>query len=66
VVRTYAGAYEWQVREGDVAGALQGAPTQIRLPAVRGGEAIAYDRRGRALLVSTEGKHAPIHVLRRR
>ncbi|HTE20166.1 MAG TPA: hypothetical protein VK689_17515 [Armatimonadota bacterium] len=66
VVRTYATAYEWPVRGGDVAGALRGAPTQIRLPAVRGGEAIAYDRRGSALLVSTEGEKAPVHELRRR
>ena len=66
VLRTYTDAYEWKVERKDVAGAFRGEPAVVPVPAAPGGEAIAYDRRGRSLLASTEGRNAPVHALRRR
>ena len=66
VIRTYTDAYEWQLDGTDVGAALQ--PTRPRtrtaLPATAQGEAITYTRDGRSLLVTTEGRNAPAHLLR--
>jgi hypothetical protein len=66
VVRTYTDAWEWKVENGEVARAFQAAPVRIALPASPGGEAIAYRRDGRGLLLSCEGVNAPVHELARR
>jgi hypothetical protein len=64
-VRTYTDLYEWTLEGTDVAAALQ--PTRPRqrtaLPPTVQGEAAAYTRDGRSVLVSTEGKGAPVHLL---
>lgn len=64
VLRNYTAAYEWDVRGGDVAAAFAGEPDRVELPRDQQGEGIAYDRDG-SLLTSSEGEHAPVHVLRR-
>ncbi|MBI3910048.1 MAG: hypothetical protein HY320_03840 [Armatimonadetes bacterium] len=66
VVRTYANAYEWKVEQDDMAGAFRRQPVRIPLPAVSGGEAIAYSRNGRSLLTSSEGLNTPVYELLRR
>ncbi len=65
VLRNYAAAYEWDVRDGDVVKAFSGEPVRIPLPPSPQGEGIAYDREGRSLLTSSEGVGAPLSVLRR-
>jgi hypothetical protein len=65
VIRTYTDLYEWALPDDDVAAALQ--PTRPRertpLPDTVQGEAAAYTRDGFSVLVSTEGKGAPVHLL---
>jgi len=63
VIRTYTDAYEWEVRDGDLAAAFKTKPAPIALPNVPLGEAIAYRRNGRALLTSTEGARGYLHLL---
>jgi hypothetical protein len=63
VLRTYLAAYEWPVVNGNVAAAFRGRPAAIALPETPGGEAIAYSRDGRSLLVSSEGKQSPVYEL---
>lgn len=64
-VRTYTDLYEWELPDGDVAAALQPTRPRVRtpLPATVQGEAAAYSRDGRSVLVSTEGQNAPVHLL---
>jgi len=64
VARTYVDAYEWQIDGDDVAGCFARKPVLIPLPRTAQGEAITYTRDGRSLLVSSEGKQAPVHELR--
>lgn len=65
VVRTYTDAYEWQVRDGDLAGAitLTAPRTRTALPPTAQGEAIGYAADSRTLWVSSEGAGAPVHRL---
>jgi hypothetical protein len=65
VVRTYTDAYEWAVRDGDVAAAFAGEPTRTALPETEQGEAIAYDTDGRSWVTTSEGNGAPVHRLAR-
>lgn len=64
VVRTYTEAWEWTLPPGPLATAFREKPVRIPLPDAPYGEAIAYSRRGDALLVCTEGPQAPLHLLR--
>ncbi|MFN3653531.1 MAG: hypothetical protein ACK47B_28465 [Armatimonadota bacterium] len=66
VIRTYTDAWEWRVKGDDVAAAFRIRPKQVPLPALRGGEAIAYSRSGDALFVTVEGGSPPVHRLQRR
>ena len=63
VLRNYTAAYEWPVRDGDVAAALRAAPERIELPVQEQGEGITYSRDGRSLLVSSEGLDQPVYEL---
>lgn len=53
-VRTYAAAYVWPVRNGDLAGALRSRPIRAVLPPERQGEGVAFA--GGRLLVDSEGR----------
>lgn len=66
VVRTYTDAYEWEVGEEGLSGALTaGAPyARTPLPPTAQGEAIGYGADSRTLWVSSEGAGAPVHRLR--
>lgn len=63
VVRTYTDAWQWKVSRGDIAEAFGGTPTRVLLPSTMQGEAIAYDRGGRSLLITSEGVSAPVHLI---
>lgn len=63
VVRTPFEAFEWDVAPGALAFAFNNPPRRIPLPAVEQGEAIAYTRDGRSLVVTSEGRNAPVHRL---
>ena len=65
VIRTYTDAYEWAVADGDVAGAVAptNRPVRTALPSTTQGEAVTYSRDGASLLVTTEGRNAPVHVV---
>lgn len=54
VVRTYTTAYEWRDVQGDVGAAMRRAPVAVSLPSQLQGEAIAYRRDGKALLITSE------------
>lgn len=62
-LRTYTDLYEWLIPGDDVAAAVQGEPVVTPLPATFQGEAVAYTRDGAALLLTTEGVSAPVHVV---
>lgn len=64
VVRTYLEAFEWPLGEASLADAVRADPTRIPLPPTRQGEAITYSNDGSALLTSSEGRFAPVHMLR--
>jgi hypothetical protein len=53
-------AYVYHVHDGDVGAALSGPPVRLLLPPERQGEAITFDRTGRSLLVTGEGKNEPV------
>ncbi len=63
VVRTYTDAWEWPVRRGNIPDAFAGMPSRVILPPTMQGEAIAYARGGRSLLITSEGVHAPVHLI---
>ncbi|MGH8976318.1 MAG: hypothetical protein ACRD0C_24275 [Acidimicrobiia bacterium] len=64
VVRTYTGAFEWDVGRGDtVAAALARPPAPIVLPATPQGEAIAYTGDGRGLWTTSESRGGPVDHL---
>ena len=65
VLRNYSAAYEWEVPDGDVVGALAKEPTRVQLPGSQQGEGIAYGAGAQSLITSTEGVRAPVHELRR-
>jgi hypothetical protein len=60
-LRTYTDLYEWPVRDGDVAAALEEDPVVTALPQTVQGEGLAYTRDGTALITTTEGERAPVH-----
>jgi hypothetical protein len=62
VIRTYVEAFEWDVSGGVVKG-LRSKPLRIRLPRTNQGEAIAYTRDGRSLVITTEQVPAPVHLI---
>lgn len=62
VLRTPFEAFEWAI-DNDVAAAFAGPPLRIPLPPAEQGEAIAYSRYGDSLLLTTEGRGAPVHLL---
>jgi hypothetical protein len=64
VIRTPYEAFEWDVGDGGLVAAFAGTPRRFDLPAVVQGEAIAYTRDGRSLVVTSEGSNAPVHLLR--
>ncbi len=66
VVRTYSDAYEWAVAGEDIAATFARPPIAIPLGEAAGGEAITCTRDGSALLVTREGRNAPVHELRRK
>lgn len=59
VVRTYADAFGWRVRDNDIAAALRRAPVRITLPAQPQGEGVAVD--GDRLLVDSEGVRTAVY-----
>jgi hypothetical protein len=59
VVRTYADAYGWPVRNDDIAAALRRAPTRVALPVQPQGEGVAVD--GDRLLVDSEGVRTAVY-----
>jgi hypothetical protein len=64
IVRTYVGAFEWDVPEGtDLGGALAQAPARVPLALTVQGEAIAYTRDGTGLWTTSEGDSGPLHRL---
>ena len=64
IVRTYVGAFEWDLPEGIALGeALAQAPVQVRLALTVQGEAIAYTRDGTGLWTTSEGSNGPVHRL---
>jgi hypothetical protein len=62
VLRTPFEAFEWTI-DNDVAPAFAGEPLRIPLPSTEQGEAIAYTRYGGSLLLTTEGRNAPVHTV---
>lgn len=64
VVRTPFEAFEWDVGAGGLITAFNGTPRRIPLPTVEQGEAIAYTRDGRSLVTTSEGRGAPVHIVR--
>lgn len=63
VVRTYTDAWEWMMPDGDIAAAFADSPVRVLLPPTMQGEAIAYAHGGKALVVTTEGVNAPVHLI---
>lgn len=61
-VRTYAEAYVWPVRDGDVPAALRRPPVRVDLPRQPQGEGIAVvDDRG--ALIDSEGVHSTVDAV---
>jgi hypothetical protein len=64
VLRDYSEAFEWRIRDGDVAAALATPPLRLALPPTPQGEAIAYTRSGGAVVTTSEdpgGSHPPAY-----
>ncbi|MFE7870147.1 hypothetical protein ACFUYE_07350 [Micromonospora humida] len=60
VLRTYADAFEYEVTDGDVVGALTGGtPRTVALPDEPQGESVSYSRDGRWLLTVSETAGQP-------
>ncbi|MBB4736868.1 hypothetical protein BJY16_000327 [Actinoplanes octamycinicus] len=54
VLRTYTDAMEWDVKNGDIVGALKGKPRTTGLPNEQYGEAIAYSADGKSFLTVSD------------
>ncbi|BFU42992.1 hypothetical protein [Krasilnikovia sp. MM14-A1004] len=54
VIRTYADAFEWDVKGGDVVSALKGTPRQTPLPNEPFGESITYTPDGKAYVTVSD------------
>jgi len=67
VLRTYSEAYEWEVTTDDFADAFSPFVRvwRIDLPHTVQGEGIAYTRAGDAVVTTTEGLEAPVHLIPR-
>jgi hypothetical protein len=64
IVRAYEKALEYRLpARGTLEQLWSTTPVAVRMPAVRGGEAITYRADGRAVYTSSEGEHAPIHEI---
>jgi hypothetical protein len=64
VVLTYREAYLWERNSGEAwEAALARKPERIRTPALAQAEAIAFARDGRTLVVTSEGRSAPVFRL---
>jgi hypothetical protein len=64
VLRNYGEAFEWRIRNGDIAAALANEPEVIPLPPTPQGEAIAYTADGDVFITTTEdpaGAGAPVY-----
>jgi hypothetical protein len=62
VIRTYTDAYEWDVKDGDIAAALVGGtPRRAPLPGEPQGEAISFTADGAAYVTASEGRAQPLH-----
>lgn len=63
VLRTYLGAYEWDVPDGDVGAALteRDWARNFLLPLQPQGEAITFEAGGAALITVSEGEHQPLY-----
>jgi hypothetical protein len=64
IVRAYEKALEYRVPAvGPLDRVWSTKPAPVRMPSVRGGEAITYRSDGRAVYTSSEGEHPPIHEI---
>jgi hypothetical protein len=63
VVRTYAEAFEWAVRNGDIVAAMAAKPQRVALPDEPQGEGIGYTRDGRDLVAVSEGAAGPFDLV---
>ncbi|WP_189336408.1 hypothetical protein [Actinoplanes ianthinogenes] len=54
VLRTYTDAFEWDVKGGDIVGALKGKPRTTGLPDEPFGEAIAYSADGKSFFTVSD------------
>lgn len=60
-LRTYTDAYEWDVKNGDIAAAITGGkPRHTPLPNEPQGEAISYSADGSSFITTTEGADPPL------
>ncbi|WP_412736856.1 hypothetical protein [Krasilnikovia sp. MM14-A1259] len=68
VIRTYADAFEWDVKGGDVVAALKGTPRQTPLPNEPWGEAISFTPDGKSLVTVSDmgsvGAETPNYIQR--
>lgn len=62
-LRTYTDAYVYEVPGDDLVAALRTEPRVLPLPATPQGEAVTWTRDGTALLTSSEGARAPVHLV---
>ena len=66
VVSTYGPAWEWVRGENETwEDALQDRPVRIDIPRRRQGESICYSADGQAIIVSSEGRNAPLYKVQR-
>jgi hypothetical protein len=62
VLRTYVAAYLWKLDAGQtLAEALKTRPRRLFLPLSQQGEAICFRADSKALLITSEGKNAPLY-----
>jgi hypothetical protein len=67
VIRNYFSAFELHRAPGkDFESIFSATPAPINLPIEQQGEAVAYTRDGKALVTTSEGRSAPLNLLRRR
>lgn len=59
-LRTYTDLYEWPL-DDDVGAAVSAEPAVTPLPATLQGEGVAYTDDGSTLLLTSEGRAAPVH-----
>ena len=63
-VRGYGDIYVWRISGGDVPAAFAGKPERLPAPDLgKQGEGLGYTRDGKALVTSSEGQKAPVHLV---